>query len=907
MLTFRPNWVMMVNSPRAQLPRLIGAALLCLAAIAAQGQSSPPLASSPEGQRVTAIRVVGESDTVLDVNPKTLPLQPGQPFSLDAERESLRQLFRTGRYAEIEAQTAPDAGGVRLDFIVQRNFYVNSVWVGGLREPPNESVAQSSLRLPLGEVFRESQMPPALDRLKRTLEDEGFYQAKLTYQLTPRSDTRQMDITVNVDSGPRAKVGDIAVDNLTTYPEAVLRQRLRLKSKSDVTSEILDRSVERTRKWLTGHGYLGARVSVVRGDYNAATNQVPLKVEVAAGLNVRVQLEGAKLSRGKLKALLPLYEEGAVDEDLLVEGRNNLRDYFERQGYFDTTVEYSTSQVPAPAPPATTAEAKASQRENEVITYDVARGTRHKLEGIAFEGNHYFSDELLRNRVHIQPAAFASPGRFSSSQLSDDVASLTGLYQANGFRQVQVKSEQQANFHGKAGDIFVTFHIVEGEQTRIVDLKLEGNHALSEAEIGAVIGSTVGQPYSDFNIAGDRDNVLALYYNQGFPEAHFQATVNDGSDAEPTPGAGVRLLYHIDEGAQLRVAHVLFSGEVHTRPSTIRREIKLQPGQPLSEGAVVDTQRKLYGLGIFNRVSIAPQNPAGTDTDKTVNILLEETDRYTIAYGLGFEVQRLGSAGTGPVAETLHFSPRVTFEVTKLNLTGRADTLSFKVRASTLQGRALLSYTASNYFGKPSWSLDLNALYDKTRDVLTFTSTRTEGSAGLTDQITPSTSFHYRYVYRRILASDLQVDPGRDSALQPAYRCFFRELLVVARTPRQSGDPTRGQFQHCRRGFSPAAQLVRRPPFCAPLSKIPPTPISAADWCFARSTRFGIEQPFGQSASTDIPLPERFFAGGGTSLRGFGLNEAGPRDPLTGFPIGRLGRTDFQSAAAISHASPQAR
>jgi outer membrane protein insertion porin family len=123
------------------------------------------------------------------------------------------------------------------------------------------------------------------------------------------------------------------------------------------------------------------------------------------------------------------------------------------------------------------------------------------------------------------------------------------------------------------------------------------------------------------------------------------------------------------------VARVLFSGEVHTRPTTIRREIKLKTGQPLSEGAVVDTQRKLYGLGIFNRVSIAPQNPAGTDTDKTVDVLVEEAQRYTIAYGLGFEVQRIGSAGTGPVAEPLNFSPRVTFEATKLNLTGRADTL----------------------------------------------------------------------------------------------------------------------------------------------------------------------------------------------------------------------------------------
>jgi outer membrane protein insertion porin family len=41
--------------------------------------------------------------------------------------------------------------------------------------------------------------------------------------------------------------------------------------------------------------------------------------------------------------------------------------------------------------------------------------------------------------------------------------------------------------------------------------------------------------------------------------------------------------------------------------------------------------------------------------------------------------------------------------------------------------------------------------------------------------------------------------------------------------------------------------------------------------------------PTGQSL---VPLPERFFSGGGNSHRGFGLNQAGPRDPFTGFPVG---------------------
>ncbi len=402
-----------------------------------------------------------------------------------------------------------------------------------------------------------------------------------------------------------------------------------------------------------------------------------------------------------------------------------------------------------------------------------------------------------------------------------------------------------------------------------------------------MIGSTAGQPYSDFDVAGDRNNVLALYYNQGFPDAAFHSSVEPVPDTSSSPSPRVRLTYNIEEGPQIRVARVLIAGYEHTLPHVIEREIQLRPGQPLSEGSIVETQRRLYNLGIFNRVSIAPQNPAGTDSLKTIDLLVEEAMRYTFAYGLGVEAQRLGSAGSGPTAEPLHFSPRATIELTKLNLTGRADTLSFKVRASTLQGRALVSYNATNLFGKPKLSMQLTALYDKTRDVLTFTSTRSEGSVQLTDQATRSTSLLFRYVYRNVQASNLNstITPEEIPLFsQPTQVSFFS--ITWLRDRRDSAvDPTRGSFNTLDVDFA-AKQIGSSASFArstfqnATYSHIGPRLV------FARSTRLGIEQPVDGSAPIDIPLPERFFAGGGTTLRGFGLNQAGPRDPATGFPVG---------------------
>ena len=90
------------------------------------------------------------------------------------------------------------------------------------------------------------------------------------------------------------------------------------------------------------------------------------------------------------------------------------------------------------------------------------------------------------------------------------------------------------NYRGKSEDLFVRFHVAEGQQTRVADLKLEGNQALSNAELFRVIGSTAGQPFSDFNVAGDRDNILAIYYDQQVSRQarRLQSPLMDDSPAD---------------------------------------------------------------------------------------------------------------------------------------------------------------------------------------------------------------------------------------------------------------------------------------------------------------------------------------------------------------------------------------
>ncbi len=829
---------------------------------------------SLEGRPVAEVRVVDQAGR--DIIPAPAPLlELGKPFDIATERESLRQFYATGDYSDIQVTAEDESSGLRIKFVVRRNFYNNVVRVLGLKEPPTEPAALASLRLGLGEPFRESSLRGAADRLQQTLRDEGLYDAKITWDLTPHDDTRQMDITMHVDSGPRAVIGDIKIQNHTRFTDLEIQRRSKISLKKPLTSARVSHGAQQLKKFLVDQGYLGAGVVITPGTYDPKTNLVSLTYDVTAGPRVKVQINGARLSKSRLRKLLPIYAEGAADDDLLQEGRRNIRDYFQSQGYFNADVQVHTEN--------------GDQGGNRLITYDITRGDRFRLAGTSFGGNKYFGSALLKRRLQLQTASFANSGRFSQQLARADADSLRNLYFSNGFLDAQVNFDVDDSYRGKKGNLFVAFHVTEGSQSLVQSLQIEGNKEISTDALLAVTGSTAKEPYSDANVASDRNNILAMYYDAGFPEARFQEEILPGDSATQK-----RLVYHVTEGTRVEVSQVLLTGYQFTRPGIILRQVQIHAAEPLRESQVVETQRQLYNLGVFNRVQIAPQNPDGTDPMKAVVVEAQEGSRYTIGYGFGFEVQKLAGGSTNPNGTTIGASPRGIFEISRSNMFGRAQTLSFRARASTLQYRALLGYTANNLLTKKSLSLQLTAFADKTQDVNTFTSHRYEGSFQIVQTLSPWSSLLYRYFYRRVEVSNIAntIDPEEIPLLsQPTLVSGFG--ITYARDHRDNpGDATRGTFNTLDVSESIKALGSSASFFRGFFQNSSFTPFGRA-FVFARSTRFGIEEPFGNTLDQDIPLPERFFAGGGTSLRGFGLNQAGPRDPVTGFPIGGLALLAF--------------
>jgi outer membrane protein assembly factor BamA len=396
-----------------------------------------------------------------------------------------------------------------------------------------------------------------------------------------------------------------------------------------------------------------------------------------------------------------------------------------------------------------------------------------------------------------------------------------------------------------------------------------------------MITASEGQPYSDSIVISDQSAILNEYYNLGFPKVKFEYTTQ--------PEAGnpnrVDVSYKITEGPQVFVDKVLIAGLNYTRPFLVEREIKIGAGDRMSQSQMLDSQRRLYDLGIFNEVGVAVQNPEGDATSKKVNFQLSESRRYTFNYGLGLEVQTGQPAGgtSNPQGDT-GVSGRVSFDVTRLNFRGRGHTITLKTRYGNLEKLGLIGYGAPRLFDSQKLTLDFTAFYQQTNDVSTFTSTRLEGSASIKQEYNRATTLLYRLIYRRVSTSNLVIDPNFIPLFSQAVRVGMPDFSYIRDTRDNPIESLKGTFNTFDLGvasriFGSQTNFTR-----VVVQNSSYYQFHKRRWVFARSTRIGVEEPF---ASTDFaPLPERFFAGGSTSHRGFGINQAGPRDLTSGFPLG---------------------
>jgi outer membrane protein insertion porin family len=707
------------------------------------------------------------------------------------------------------------------------------------------------------------------------LRANGLYHADVRHYISREPDIQQANIDFTINPGPRAKFDDVVIEgDPERSRDAIVRStRWRrpfgLFGWRPLTETRLQRGIENVRSFYQKQDRLLARVHLSQLEYHEDTNTVTPRITVDPGPVVRVETTGVKMSRGKLRQLLPIYQERSVDRSLLVEGSRNLVEHFQSQGYFDVSVDYQELPI---------------EQGETVIQYNISRQRRHKLAHVEIIGNRYFDTGTIRERMYLAPASLIRfrHGRFSDSYLRKDIDTIEDLYRSNGFRDIRVVSNVQEQFEGKQGALGVSLTINEGPQWRVSGLEIVGINESDREYFQSLLHSTAGQPFSEFNVATDRDSVLSYYYNNGYPNATFDWIQTPGPEERQ-----VSLRYEVRPGQPQFVRRVIVNGLQDTDPELVRERIDFGSGDPLSQVRMSDVQRRLYDLGIFAKVQTAIQNPEGREESKYVLYQIEEARRYSVNVGFGAEVARIGGGITtfDAPAGAAGFAPRVSLGVSRLNFWGLGHTVSLQTRFSTLQQRGLLTYFAPQFRGNDRLNLTFTTLYDNSRDVRTFAAQRSEASIQLGQRLSRANTVQTRFTYRnvRVDSESVKITPELIPLLSQSVRVGQFGGTFIQDRRDDPVDARRGIYSTIDVAVA-AAQFGSQTSFHRLVLRNSTYHRVSREYTFARSTSFGMINRFG--GLPDIPLPERFFSGGVSSHRGFPDNQAGPRDPNTGFPLG---------------------
>ncbi len=871
-----------------------------------------------QGLAVRRISFAGVDPARLDPLPGHLAQAVGAPLNPDELRKSLRQIFSTGLYETIDAAASPLDGGVALLFEGTPRTFIGTVGVDGARGATMNTQLTRSSQLTAGARFTQAKLGQALDQMRTTLADNGFHLAQITQTLTPHPEDQLIDIAFHAVSGPQARIGTVEVTGDSGMSVEEFRRHAHLRLGAHVDHDTANRALAGVLKHYRNQERLEAEIKLESADFDAAAERTNFRFSATQGPRVKVLVQGVSMDQERIRHVIPIYEEGTVDEDLLNEGNRRLRDYFQRLGYFDVKVEHRQ---------------QANTADLVEILFKVTLGPRRRVERVEVAGNRYFDSQTLKQLLNVRAADTLDPhGTYSQALVSSDVSALQAVYQNNGFSRVKITPQTStpetvladnpvpqtgaaaakpvppgaaSSFAGKkTAPLTVVYRIEEGVQQKVGAVRIEGNDLVDAAQLTPLLNTTAGQLLSLRALAGDRDALVTSYLSRGFEHPQVDVT----QQADPSDPARTDIVFHIGEGQQVFVRKVLLTGLHYTRPETVARAITIHAGDPLNQTALTDTQRNLYEFALFNEVDTAVENADGGETRKTVLLQAAEARRWALTYGFGFEAQTgtphyncglvaLSGASCNAAGKT-GVSPRVLFDITRNNLFGREQSASLQATYGLLEQKIALLFQVPHFEGARDFGLNLSGGYANSLDVSTYVASKLEGGMRWTEHFnqpgllfSKADSFVYEFNFRRVKveADSLQVAPSEISLLSTAVLVAGPAVTWLRDTRDSVLDAHRGSYTSIQEFLSDkyfGAQVAFNR---LDVSNSSYWSLDKGRLVIARNTRYGQERAFGTPGTRLIPLPERLYAGGPTSLRGFSINAAGPRDPETGYPTGGAG------------------
>lgn len=575
--------------------------------------------------------------------------------------------------------------------------------------------------------------------------------------------------------------------------------------------------------------------------------------EIEAGARLSVRLEGAELPGALGEQILELWRDPDLRALVAVRAEQRIAEYFRAQGYPAASARFAGS---------------ARDGETEAWTFAVQTGRRVEVESLRFEGASELLEKELVAAIETRANFPGERGLFSPARLRSDTRALEALYASKGFRDARAEL-LPPQFSADGRRVRLVWRIEEGPRYRVGEVRVEPEGAASVLSSPLErLALKAGAAFSERDLQEDAERLREALDRRGYPLARVEPAVA----GDP---AALRVVHRVDTGPALVVGGVSVHGNLLTREGIIRRELGFGAGDPLSEQRMADAQRSLYELGVFRSVSVEPESLPARPPEAggapappgphPIPVRVEVTESPPLTLGVGFGYDSVD-----------RFRGRL--DISNRNLFGTRLYAGGVARAGSTERRVQALVRDPRLFGTRLAGL-VSAFYEE-EERETFDVVRRGARLQVEQRPTPRVTIFYRYSLSEVDLSDVSVTT---EDVEPELRLANLGWALAYDSRDDFADPRRGLFgsldlKWFATGLASEAEFARA---FLQLSYYRPL---GARLVWASGLRAGRSGPLGKD--TAVPISERFFAGGDSSVRGFERDRLGPIDPVTGDPLG---------------------
>ena len=555
-----------------------------------------------------------------------------------------------------------------------------------------------------------------------------------------------------------------------------------------------------------------------------------------------------KIRASKVRGVLSWKEGDSFTPDAYDEEREAILKLYEEKGFANTSVDINVEEV-GPS--------------RVRVTYALTEGKKARIRSVTFEGNQVLSNRKLRKGMKTKAAWWFLGGKYNEDKFEMDLKSVLDKYGNVGHLEAAIPgTDITYSPNGKKMD--VSIRIAEGPQYKVGEIETANNVVFDDDEVMTAIKVHAGDVHNKGQVTKDTETVSKKYHDSGYVNADVTPQVTLDRENKTS-----HLVYNVKESDLKYVKEIDITGNTVTRDDVIRRDIMIEPGDRFDGSLVQLSQRRLENRHFFEKTRLTLHDVDDLYTNLMVDVEEGKTGNFLFGAGYSSE-ERFGGFGE------LRLS---NFDITNWpKFSGGGQIFSLRLNVGTIRQQYNLSFTDPEIGGYPiAFGFDaFDESYRFHRDA-TYTEETLGGQIRFGKALSPFVTLRTAFRYTDVNYNDIE----NLADYTPEFRRELQETSTMSNswsiernTVDIDRDPAKGSKHELvgtiagPGGDNYFYRLEHDSTFFFPLGE-------KKKWVLSLRTREGWENEYGSSDS--IPLSERFFAGGTTTVRGYDYRDIGPR------------------------------